>query len=53
MASNLDTISKAVQGGDDKQTVKLVKEALDAGTTRHRYSGEGSGARRTGARRAI
>ena len=32
MASNLDTISKAVQDGDDKQAVKLVKEALDGGT---------------------
>ena len=32
MESNLDTISKAVQDGDDKQAVKLVKEALDAGT---------------------
>ena len=31
MASNLDTISQAVQDGDDKQAVKLVKEALVGG----------------------
>ena len=29
MESNLDTISKAVQDGDDKQAVKLVKEAVE------------------------
>ncbi len=31
MESNLDTISKAVQGGDDKKVVQLVKEALAEG----------------------
>ena len=28
--TNLDTLSKAVQDGDDKQVVKLVKETLDS-----------------------